>query len=250
MPTSSIKTSEIKREVRSTFDFISSDYDKLRGRIWEDLIEFTTDSLYLPKRKRDERILDLACGNARHAIYFAEKYQLRGIAIDFSTQLLKLAERRIKVSKQGRMIALINGDASRIPLRRNSVAVTLYIAAIHHLPTNAERLESLREVSRTLVKQGRAVVTVWRRWQRKFASHFLKERLKRLVGRGSGGEFGDTYIPWGSDHGASSVLRFYHLFSKGESKKLVSKAGFRLIRISKSSKKAGEAGFFICIEKK
>jgi tRNA (uracil-5-)-methyltransferase TRM9 len=250
MASTSSRVSEVKREVRSTFDFISSDYDNLRSRIWEDLIEFTTDSLCLPKRKRDEKILDLACGNARHAIYFAEKYQLRGIALDFSTQLLRLASRRIRTSKQDHMVALINGDASRIPLRRHSVDATLYIAAIHHLPTNAERLESLLEISRTLVNHGRAVVTVWRRWQRKFASHFLKERLKRLVGRGSGGEFGDIYIPWGSNHGVSSVLRFYHLFSKGESKKLVSKARFRLMRISKSSKKAGEAGFFICVEKK
>jgi len=250
MAISSSKASEVKREVRSTFDFISSDYDKLRSRIWEDLIEFITDSLYLPKRKKNGQILDLACGNARHAIYFAEKCNLRGVAIDFSIQLLKLANKRIKASKQEHMIGLINSDASRIPLRYQSVDAALYIAAIHHLPTTAERLESLREISRTLIKRGRAVLTVWRRWQKRFASHFLKERLKRSVGRGSEGEFGDIYIPWGSDHGASSVLRFYHLFSKGESKKLIFKAGFRLIRISKSSKKAGEASFFICIEKK
>nr|MDO8097939.1 methyltransferase domain-containing protein [Candidatus Njordarchaeota archaeon] len=250
MPVNSSNSSAVKREIRSTFDFISSDYDKLRSRIWEDLIEFTTESLSPFKLSRDDLILDLACGNARHAIYFAEKYRLRGIAIDFSTQLLKLADKRIEAFKQEHMIALINSDASRIPLRRHSVDAALYIAAIHHLPTTTERLESLREISRTLIKRGRAVVTVWRRWQKRFTLHFLKERLKRSVGCGSKGEFGDIYIPWGTDHGASLVLRFYHLFSKRESKKLVSKAGFRLIRISKSSKKAGEAGFFICIEKK
>jgi len=240
----------LKRNVRSTFDFISSDYDKLRSRIWEDLIEFTTESLFLPKRSKDERILDLACGNARHAMYFAEKYQLSGIAIDFSTQLLRLAKKRIKASKQEHMIALINSDASRIPLKPHSVNASLYIAAIHHLPTTTERAESLREISRTLIGRGRAVVTVWRKWQRRFASHFLKERLKRLMGHGIEGEFGDIYIPWGSNHGDSSALRFYHLFSKRESKKLVSEAGFSLIKIVKSSKKAGEGSFFMCIEKK
>jgi ubiquinone/menaquinone biosynthesis C-methylase UbiE len=158
--------------------------------------------------------------------------------------------RKIKASKAEHMVALINGDASRIPLRNCSVDATLYIAAIHHLPTTSERVASLREISRTLIRNGRAVVTVWRKWQRRFASHFIKDRLSRVLRHGSKGEFGDIHIPWGSDHGATSAFRFYHLFSKRESERLISKAGFELIRITKSSKKAVEGSFFICIEKK
>lgn len=243
-------SSTVKREVRSTFDFISYDYDKLRSRIWEDLTEFTTESLFTPNPSKDNLILDLACGNARHAIYFSEKHQLRSIAIDFSAQLLTLAKDRVTLSKMGRMVALINGDASNIPLRNHTINDVLYIAAIHHLPTASERLKSMQEISRILTVRGRAVVTVWRKWQRRFASYFIKRHLRHPLGGRSNGWIGDKYIPWKSGHGATSVSRFYHLFSKRELKRLLTKAGFKIVRISKSSKKAGEGGFFASIEKK
>jgi ubiquinone/menaquinone biosynthesis C-methylase UbiE len=250
MPSDSIGSSEVKREVRSTFDFISSDYDKLRSRIWEDLADFTTASLFSGKPSRDNLVMDLACGNARHAIYFTKKYQLRSIAIDFSAQLLKLARNRVKSSKLECVVALIDGDASNIPLRDGSVKDVLYIAAIHHLPTASDRLKSMEEISRILSVRGRAVVTVWRKWQRRFASHFIKKHLRHPLGGEAEGELGDIYIPWKSGHGATSVSRFYHLFSGRELRKLLSKGGFKIIRISKSSKKAGEGSFFASIEKK
>jgi ubiquinone/menaquinone biosynthesis C-methylase UbiE len=250
MPTISNKSSEVRREIRSTFDFISADYDKLRGRVWEDLTEFTVESLFSPKPRRDSLVLDLACGNARHAIYFAERYRVKSIAIDFSNQLLKLARVRVGSSKLERTVALINGEASNVPLRNQSVDNVLYIAAIHHLPTAEERLKSMKEISRILLAKRRAVVTVWRKWQRRFTLHFVMKYLRHPCGEGGGGELGDIYIPWKSGHGTASVFRFYHLFSERELRKLVSQAGFKMLRISKSSKKAGEGSFFVSIEKK
>jgi ubiquinone/menaquinone biosynthesis C-methylase UbiE len=250
MSIDSVKSSEIKREVRSTFDFISSDYDKLRSRIWEDLTEFTVESLFSPKPSGESLVLDLACGNARHAIYFAERYHARSIAIDFSAQLLKLAKTRVKSSKLESVVALINGDASNIPLRNSSIKDVLYIAAIHHLPTASDRLKSMQEISRILCIKGRGVVTVWRKWQRRFALHFMKKHLRHPLGGKAEGRLGDIYIPWKSGHGVSSVFRFYHLFSKRELKRIASGAGFRILKISKSSKKAGEGSFFVSIEKK
>jgi ubiquinone/menaquinone biosynthesis C-methylase UbiE len=250
MPTPSKKISEVKREVRSTFDFISYEYDKLRGRIWEDLTEFTTKSLFSPRPNRDSLTLDLACGNARHAIYFAEKNQIRSVAIDFSAQLLNLAKNRVKSSNLQRTVVLINGDASEIPLRQKSINNVLYIAAIHHLPTASERLKSMQEISRILGNRGRAVITVWRKWQRRFAPYFIKKHVKHPLGGKADGDLGDIYIPWKSGHGATSVSRFYHLFSKRELTKLISKGGFEIIKISKSSKKAAEGSYFAAIEKK
>jgi ubiquinone/menaquinone biosynthesis C-methylase UbiE len=250
MPPTSSKSSEVKREVRATFDFISKDYDKLRSRVWEDLTNFTTESLFTPRPSRNSLLLDLACGNARHAIYFTEKYEISSVAIDFSTQLLKLGKNRVKVSKLERAIALINGDSSYIPLRNSSINEVLYIAAIHHLPTTSERLTSMREISRILGVKGRAVVTVWRKWQRRFALHFAKKQLRHPLGGKVAGELGDIYVPWKCGHGAESVSRFYHLFSKRELARLISESGFRTVRISKSSKKAAEGSYFASVEKK
>jgi tRNA (uracil-5-)-methyltransferase TRM9 len=243
-------SSTVKREVRSTFDFISHDYDKLRSRVWGDLTEFATESLFTPKPGKDNLILDLACGNARHAIYFSEKYQLRSVAVDFSVQLLKLARNRVTLSKTEDVVALVNGDASSIPLRNHIINDVLYIAAIHHLPTASERLRSMQEISGILTARGRAVVTVWRKWQRRFFSHFIRRHLRHPLGGESNGWIGDKYIPWKSGHGATSVSRFYHLFSKRELRKLIMRAGFKIVRISKSSKKASEGSFFASIEKK
>jgi tRNA (uracil-5-)-methyltransferase TRM9 len=250
MPASSGDSNEIKREVRSTFDFISDDYDKLRGRIWEDLTKFITESLFSPTPSRNDIALDLACGNARHAIYFSEKNQFRSVGIDFSYRLLRHAKRRVMASKSGRLVALVNADASNIPLKDGSIKDVLYIAAIHHLPKTSERLKSLRETFRILGDEGRAVVTVWRKWQRRFALHFMVAHLRHSFGGKTKGQVGDIYIPWRSGHGVASVSRFYHLFSERELRKIISVAGFRVLRISKSSKKAGEGSFFASIEKK
>ncbi|WXG42510.1 MAG: class I SAM-dependent methyltransferase [Promethearchaeati archaeon SRVP18_Atabeyarchaeia-1] len=249
MPVNSSRESEIKREVRSTFDFISDDYDKLRSRIWEDLTEFTEEHLFSPELNKDDVVLDLACGNARHAIYIAGKHQLRCVAIDFSLQLLRHARYRVNTSRLERMVAVINGDASNIPLRTESVNGVLYVAAIHHLPTGSERLKSMREVSRIINDRGRAVVTVWRKWQRRFGLHFLRRHLRHPLGDKAHGELGDIQIPWRSGHGATSISRFYHLFSKRELGKLLSESGLKAVRISKSSKKAGEGSFFASVEK-
>jgi len=249
MPASPKEIGEVKKEVRSTFDFISYDYDKLRGRIWEDLASFTTEYLFLPKPSRDSLIVDLAGGNARHAIYFTEKNEVRSVAIDFSTQLLSLAKKRVESSNMRHMVALIDADVSEIPIRQESANDVLFIAAIHHLPTATERLKSLEETGRILVHGGRGVVTVWRKWQRRFACYFVGTHLRHPLG-GNATDLGDIYIPWKSGHGATSVSRFYHLFSKRELRKLLSKSGFRIIKISKSSKKAGEGAFFASIEKK
>jgi ubiquinone/menaquinone biosynthesis C-methylase UbiE len=250
MPASSKEIGEVKKEVRSTFDFISYDYDKLRGRIWEDLADFTSESLFLPKPSRDSLIVDLASGNARHAIYFTEKNEIRSVAIDFSTQLLSLAKKRVNSSNMRHMVALINADVTEIPLREESASDVLFVAAVHHLPTATERLKSMQETRRILFHGGRGVVTVWRKWQRRFARYFLGRHLRHLLGGKVDEDLGDIYIPWKSGHGATSVSRFYHLFSKRELEKLMSKSGFRIIKISKSSKKAGEGSFFTSIEKK
>jgi ubiquinone/menaquinone biosynthesis C-methylase UbiE len=250
MPPSFKETGEVKREVRSTFDFISYDYDKLRGRIWEDLADFTTESLFLPKPSRDSLVVDLAGGNARHAIYFTEKNEVRSVAIDFSTQLLSLAKKRVDSSNMRHMVALIDADVSEIPIRQESANDVLFIAAIHHLPTATERLKSMQETRRILVHGGRGVVTVWRKWQRRFVRYFVGRYLRHPLGGKATEDLGDIHIPWKSGHGATSVSRFYHLFSKRELKKLLSKSGFRIIKISKSSKKAGEGAFFASIEKK
>jgi ubiquinone/menaquinone biosynthesis C-methylase UbiE len=249
MPPTRRNTSEVKREVRSTFDFISVDYDKLRNRVWEDLTEFTREALFTSPQTKDSLILDLACGNARHAIYFTEKNLVTSVAIDFSSQLLNLAKKRIRSSNLEHTVALINADATDIPLKQESVNDVLFIAAIHHLPTASERLKSMREISRILCPRGRAVVTVWRKWQRRFATYYVKRHFKHSFDKAEE-DLGDIRIPWKSGHGETSVARFYHLFSKRELEKLLSESGFKTIRICKSSKKAGEGSFFASVEKR
>ena len=80
-----------------------------------------------------------------------------------------------------------------------------------------------------LKKDGNLVITVWRKWQRKYRSYFLLDGFKRRFSfkhekqqRMAGlEETGDKFIPWKLSGEDKAYNRFYHFFSKHEIKKLL-----------------------------
>lgn len=171
-----------KPQIASTWDKIASKYGAYRRKSWSDVSKF------LAKSKTP--ILDIGCGNAAYATDTKQKI----IGVDLSFEMCKLA------SKQ---ITAIQADASQLPIKSKSFYRALSIATLHNIPTKKDRLNFLKEIKRILRPNGKALVTIWYRWQKK---HLPKALVTKNI-----------YLKWGD------TRRFYHLFSMRELARLAGK---------------------------
>ena len=198
-------------EVARAFDLIAEGFDPTRGRPWPevDLIDSSP-------------VLDLGCGNARHARVLEER-GLEVVCADISIGMLEIAGRRFRGER-------VQCDAVSLPFRDSSFGSVLYLATLHHIPSEELRLRSLKEVRRVLKEGGKAVISVWALFQPRFLPR-IPEMVWNVL---RGWEFGDISVPWRSRR-LGRVDRFYHLFTKGELIRLVRSAGFSQLEYRKSS---------------
>jgi SAM-dependent methyltransferase len=98
------------------------------------------------------RVLDLACGQGRHAIPLAE----RGFAVtgfDLSEECL--ARARAEAARRGARVRWVRGDMRALPFDAEFDAVINVFTAFGYFADEAEDLETLRRVRRALVPGGR-----------------------------------------------------------------------------------------------
>lgn len=98
------------------------------------------------------RVLDLACGQGRHAIPLAE----RGFAVtgyDLSETLLSRA--RADAAARGMSVRWIRGDMRALPFDAEFDAVINVFTAFGYFADEADDVETLRRVGRALVPGGR-----------------------------------------------------------------------------------------------
>jgi len=195
------KDTEVKRKVRATYDNISDHFNATRNYMWKECIEF------IDKAQKNSAFLDVGCGNGRNTIY-ALKHSFSVVSCDISSAQLKIV--MTKAEKDSRNLSLIQCDASSLPLKPASFDNILFIAAIHHLPTEKERIESLEEIRKVLKPEGKALVSAWAFDQPRFKDISEEKR--------------DIILKWDKRYD-----RFYHLFCKGELENICRKAGFEII---------------------
>ncbi len=188
-------------EVQKVYDAIARGFDHTRGRPWPEV-----------ELVRKSPVLDLGCGNGRHAAYL-EKRGFEVVCADISWGMLSVAGRRFKGEK-------VQCDAAHLPFRDRSFSTVLYLATLHHLPSRELRLRSLKEVRRVLKEDGEAIISVWALFQ----PRFFKKLPKIILDSVRGKELGDLYIPWRTRK--KTYQRYYHLFTRRELINLVREAGF------------------------
>jgi SAM-dependent methyltransferase len=107
--------------------------------------------------RRGDVVLDIGCGSGP-AVREAATMVLEGVAIgiDRSPAMLRIAAQKTATHAERARIALIEGDASELPLRDGSVSVAWAINSLHHWD---RPMRGLREVHRVLACQGRFLVT-------------------------------------------------------------------------------------------
>ncbi|OGO40322.1 MAG: SAM-dependent methyltransferase, partial [Chloroflexi bacterium RBG_16_57_8] len=161
----------------------------------------------LAQRWQGGRMLNAGCGHGADFLPFCTGFELHGL--DFSAAMLRFA--RKYSAKFNFAVNLVQGDSVSLPFADETFDRAISVATYHHIRGKQQRLAAIRELHRVLKPGGEAFITVWNRWQPAF---WLKPR--------------DTYVRWRTKD--KELCRYYHLFSRRELEKLVTRAGFRVLR--------------------
>ena len=195
--------------LKNTYGKIATHFDHTRRRPWPTTIAFRDEF------SKGSRVIDMGCGNGRNALFFAEK-GIMVTGVDTSPDLLEIARENARQREFGHFCEFIHGDVTEIPVEDEIFVGGLYIASLHHLATNDERLTSLNELTRVLSQGGKALISVWKRDLVKFQA-FLDIWAKHPLF-----ESGDVIIPW--KNGNEEWPRYYHLFDEEGFKSLLDRS--------------------------
>jgi SAM-dependent methyltransferase len=243
---------------KNTYDFFAEDYNNKRRYHWKDLESFLKEL-----DKKDFYFngynLDLGCANGRNFNLFI-KSDSKLVGIDNSIELLKLARDRLKKqnsksNQYPQYIDLVLSDLKFLPLRPNSIKNIFSIATIHHIRKKIHRIETLQQLNNILQINGFFILTVWRRYQKKYCLYFIKDWIRRIfipkynIQQDDLGlhEYGDRYIPWTLSNKNLTHNRYYHFFSLREIKNLLK--NYKIKVISKRGGPTRKDNFFILTEK-
>ena len=192
---------------QKVWDSLAKIWKGYRTSPWKDVQRFLN---YLSEQSAG-RILEIGCGNGRNLLQFA-KVGFDCYGIDFSKEMLRYAEEFSRKNKVN--LKLKQARAENLPFKDNYFDYVLSIAVLHHL-NKEEQGKAVREMFRVLKKEGKAVVSVWNKFNPKFWRFLLKK---------------ETLVPWKVDKDIFS--RYYYFFSYFELKKLLKKSGFKIIKAS------------------
>ncbi|MFX0075297.1 MAG: class I SAM-dependent methyltransferase [Candidatus Hermodarchaeota archaeon] len=214
------------------YDFFAEDYHNKRRHHWGELEKFIRElndvNIYFKGFN-----LDLGCANGRNFNLFLNNNS-KLVGIDNSKEFLKFTLKRLREQNLGsnlksKHINLILSDMRALPLRANTIANVFSVATIHHIGTNIQRKKVLTELYNVVKDKGFLLLTVWRRYQKKYRYDFIWNKVRRSLfptyrkaQKKSGlTEYGDKYISWTLSNKNLTYNRFYHFFSRREIKKLL-----------------------------
>jgi SAM-dependent methyltransferase len=230
---------------------LAKDYHYKRRNPWKPLEEFI---MFLKQEKYnfDGIIMDLGCGNGRNFNLFRTQND-KIIGVDNSLEFLKIAKKSL-ISEQNSTQLLLS-DLKFLPIRPSVINYIFLIASFHHIRNSSQRNDLIHQIDNILQSQGRILLTVWRKYQKKYRFHFLLDYIKRKIvikykikqKQKSLNEHGDIIIPWTVSMEGIKYERFYHLFSKRELLRQI--RSHRILAFQKLGGSTNKDNFFIFMEK-
>ncbi len=200
--------------VRRAYEVIGRCY---RRRVW-DIVYKVAEGL-----GGNSLIADLGCGDGHNSIHLIVKGMVKeAVLLDISESMIR---RCVKLSRDSGVYELTHqviADLTLPPLRSYSVDAVLATSSIHHLTSDELRFKALREALRMLRKGGKALITVWARWQLRLAWLLVKGVIRYLTGASSS--------PWDTVKcSGRGLCREYHLYSLKELVRDSLRAGFKVV---------------------
>lgn len=195
------------------WEAVAPSFARSRPAPWPQVVRWAERTLPPPAR-----VLDLAAGNGRHGAALAPGRDV--VACDFAQAMVE--------ASRARGLASARAEVGHLPFRDGAFDGAVFVAALHNVPGQQNRLAALAELARVLRPGGRALVTVWSRWRAGWVRHFLAEMPHHAIGDAHGA-FGDTLVPWETDGGV--VARYYHFYSRPELRADCEAVGLRVERL-------------------
>ncbi|GAA1032798.1 class I SAM-dependent methyltransferase [Virgisporangium ochraceum] len=154
---------------RSVWNRYAPTYD--RQIAFFERVQFTGGREWLGARARG-RVLEVAIGTGRSLPFYPADVDLTGV--DLSPEMLAIARRR--AAEEGRAVALVEGDAERLPVDDASFDTVVCALSLCSIPDPAAAVAEMRRV---LVPGGRLLLLdhVDSTWPPVRAAQWLLERV-------------------------------------------------------------------------
>lgn len=143
-----------EEKVHHVFEKIYNNYDKMNTVIsFQQHVRWRSDTMNRMNVKKGTKALDVCCGTADWTLALAEAVGPNGevIGLDFSKNMLKIGQEKIKHLEQ---VKLIHGNAMELPFEDNSFDYVTIGFGLRNVP---DYMQVLREMHR-VVKPGGMVV--------------------------------------------------------------------------------------------
>lgn len=143
-----------EEKVHHVFEKIYNNYDKMNSVIsFQQHIKWRSDTMKRMKVKKGTKALDVCCGTADWTLALAEAVGENGevIGLDFSKNMLKIGQEKVKHLSQ---VKLIHGNAMELPFEDNTFDYVTIGFGLRNVP---DYLQVLKEMYR-VVKPGGQVV--------------------------------------------------------------------------------------------
>jgi ubiquinone/menaquinone biosynthesis C-methylase UbiE len=210
----------ILNKVKADYSRIAPDFSRTRQKYWEEMRGFAA------RLKSGDQVLDLGCGNGR--LYeVLQDLSISYLGVDNSRELIDFAKRRWNENEKRRFLV---GDATNLKWWRGEKYNAVFmIAVLHHIPSRELRKKVLENVAQILEKGGLLIMTNWNLFGGKYPVYILKNILKKIAGKSSL-DFMDALIPWkNAATGEVEALRYVHVFTLRELRRLVKEAGLEIV---------------------
>jgi len=199
-------------EIKNSYNKISDNFNVTRKYNWDEFDNFK--KYILESKNKKIKILDIGCGNGR-LINFIDELNLdyEYFGIDNSISQIKNA---IKNFGDKKNIKFLEADILNIPFNNNEFDYIFCIATFHHLPSNENKNNALREMRRVLKESGIIFMTNWNLFQKKYIASTIRY-LKH------------DFIPWKNNDGKVLTNRYYYAFTKKELENIFIKNNFEIL---------------------
>jgi SAM-dependent methyltransferase len=166
--------------------------------------------------KEDDIVLDAGCGVGRYVLPLSQRCQ-KIYAVDFSPQSIAILNHSIDRDRLTNVETLI-GDITQPIQVPEQVDKVVSVGTIQHIPTDAARRATIKNLSNVLKKDGRLVFTVW--------NYFPRKLKYGILGRAGEQEYLSK-----KDHDEEETVLYCYKFLPAEVGSMLEDCGFTDIRL-------------------
>jgi ubiquinone/menaquinone biosynthesis C-methylase UbiE len=138
----------VKSARREWFQSWANEYDNTLGKVkrHHKLLDL---AVKLSKAKKGDRVLDIGCGTGLLSLKFLDKTDCFITAIDSSSQMLRIFEKKIEQCGLAETIHCMKKSAEEMNFKPNSFDIAAATVALHHVKSKEPVIRNIHDVLKT-----------------------------------------------------------------------------------------------------